>query len=127
MKEEEQVLAHKLGHATPEEKVEIIRNVKTGVHEEILSLLRKSARYSSSESEQIAAIDSLAELGDTGAVDVLYETAQGRSSLPVRAEATLALKHISDTTGIDATEQLERLASGDPIAKSLLGTSRSVR
>lgn len=127
MKEDEQVLAHKLKEAARDEKVEIIRNIQPGVHEEILSLLRKSAQYGGSESEQIAAIDSLAELGDTGAVDALYETARGRSSLPVRAEAALALKQIADTTGVDAKERLEHLTATDPIAKSVLETSRGGR
>ncbi len=120
MGESERRLVQRMRQANPDELVDLIRKVEKGVHQEVVGILRETARSGRSDAEQVAAIDALADLGDTGAVEILCEVVEGVSSLPVRAEATLALKNISETGGVDISEELERMGSGDRMVESLV-------
>ena len=120
MDEDERMLVGRMRNASWEERVDLIRNVQRGAHQEVVAVIRAFAQSGENDAEQVAAIDALSDLVDTGAIDILCEVATGGSSLPVRAEATLALKHIVEAGGIDISEELERMRSGDRMVQSLM-------
>ena len=120
MSEESRDLLTSLGTRSDDDRLGLIQSVDESAHPQIVAKVREIAQKSSSESEQVAAIDVLANIQDTGAIEILCEISQGASRLPVRAEAALALQYIAEATGVDASSQLEKMISGDPIVGSLL-------
>ena len=128
MSDGERQLVQRMRQANPDERVDLIGKVEKGVHPEVVEILREcAARSGTCDAERLAAIDALVELGDTGAVDTLCEVVRGASSVPLRAEATLALKKISETSGVDISEALERIGSGDHMVESLLNSRTTAR
>ena len=117
----ERRLVHRIGVGGSEERVELMKSVRRGVHQEVIETLREVLRKGASDAEQVAAIDALAELVDTGSIDVLSGVVGGNAAVSVRAEAALALKRISEVGGVDVSDELTRMSRGDRVVETLLG------
>ena len=121
MSPEERRLVHRIRVGGPEERVELMKSVKRGVHQAVIETLRGILREGAIDSEQVAAIDALADAVDTGSIDVLADVVGGNSTLSVRAEAALALKRISEVGGVDVSDELTRIGRGDRVVEALFG------
>lgn len=123
MTDDDRRLIERLETSPQDEKIEIMRSMGDSVHEEVISILRKSAEVGSTEAERIAAIEALVALNDRGSVDLLFEMANNASSLSVKAEAVLALKVIAERCGVDVAPYMEELGAQSDMMGSLVSSS----
>ena len=123
MSEDDRRLLERLRTSSPDERMEIMRNIEKPVHREVMATIRKGAREGVSEGERIAAIDVLVTMEDIQSVDLLFEIAEEASSLSERAEAVLAVKEIAKHGGLDVSNRLGELAGRSEMMQALVGGS----
>ena len=121
MSEDDRRLLERLRASSPDERMEIMRNIEKPVHREVMATIRKGAREGVSEGERIAAIDVLVTMEDIQSVDLLFEIAEEASSLSERAEAVLAVKEIAKHGGLDVSNRLGELAGRSEMMQALVG------
>lgn len=120
MSEDDRRLLERLRVSSPDERIEIMRNIEKPVHKEVVAMVRKGAREGVSEGERIAAIDALVTMEDVQSVNLLFEIAGEASSLSERAEAVLAVMEIAKHGGLDVSIRLGELAGRSEMMQALV-------
>ncbi len=123
--EDRQVL-ERLRSGSSSERIEVMNGIGGEAHKEVILQLRNIAKEGSTESEQIGAVDALAEVGDMGSIDLLLEVVDESPTLAVKAEAILALKQILRQNGVDDSPYVQRFASRNQLERSLMSATVKV-
>ena len=101
-------------------QIQVLNSLHRTTHPVVLPYVRTLALGASDENARIAAIDALADARGTDAAEVFAAIACKPGSLPVRAEATLALQALGTGAGASALKRTEDTLASDPVLSPLL-------
>lgn len=119
MTENELMHIETLRNGSIESKLEVLKSAGESVHPSIIAEVRTLALSSVDDTVRIAAIDALMDARGTDAAEILGEIICSHSSLPVRAEAALALQTLDSGVAVEILKRTANTVSDDGTISAL--------
>lgn len=123
MSEGERTQLEMLKTGSIEAKIEVLRSSGQPTHPAIVSEVRALALGAGDDTVRVAAIGALVDARGTDAAEVLGEIVRAQASLPVRAEAALALQSLDGGATAEIVRRTADAVAGDRTIGALFNRS----
>jgi NAD-dependent SIR2 family protein deacetylase len=120
MTEDERLQYETLKNGSIEIKLEALRSVGPSSHPAIVDEVKSLALGSEDDSIRVCSIDALVEARGEDAAEVLGDIVRSTASLPIRAEAALALRTLDGNATAEILRRTAEAVANDTTIKTLL-------